>query len=202
MPNYHLPIAVVVAILVVFAGCLGGSAGDEQATSTATEGGRDVPATHETQNLSVTNYRFDEVAVTVQAVRGPIEALTFTYQDGSEETGPRPQDAARHGWPRVALGDEVTAVAPANATEVARWATVVPRNETVSLPTVATHENTSYLVIVHLPAFEQVVRVDVVECTPPSPEVERFELQLGGLERNGEGQPISSRGTSCTQVGR
>lgn len=198
MTSHRIFIAVVVAVLVVFAGCLGGLVGEKQSTSTATDDGRAVPTAHATQNISITNYRFDEIIVTVQAVEGPVETLNFTYQNGSTQTESRPQDAARHGWPRVSLGDEVTAVAPANATEVARWSAAVPRNETVSLPTVATHPNASYLVVVHLPAFEQVVHVDIVECTPPFPSLKRFELQLGGLKTEGEGQPTASRQGTCT----
>lgn len=202
--------AIVVVVLVVLAGCLGGLLGGERSsptptetavdssavqsspsrtptspatptsTPTATEDGPTVPATQEPRNLSVTNYRYEEVVVTVRAVRGPVEKLNVTYGNGSVRTDARKEYDVDVGWPFGPwLGRNVTSVEPVDTTAVARWSADVSRNETVSLPTVATHPHVSYLVVVYHPFFEQVVDGRLVECTPPFSRVERFELQMG-----------------------
>jgi hypothetical protein len=200
----RIPPIAVVATMAVLAGCSGGFAGPD----TATPAGPDEPSptatdeapsqtNHETRNLSITNGGFDEMVVTLGAVDGRIESFTVTYENGSTRTLSRPTNESGGGWPYILPSDEVTAAEPANVTEVARWSTVLERNETLSLPTVASHPNATYLVVLRQPRSEHLFAVTVVECDQPFPTLERFELQVGGLESDGAGQPRSHSSIEC-----
>lgn len=210
MPFDFAPKTLLVALVVLLAGCNGGLAGDAPATTptetesntpttSTTEVDRDGQAALVTQNISITNHRFDAVVVTVYALRGSVKQINYSYGNGSARTNTRPQGDAGKVWPDVDLGDNVTGDEPVNNTEVARWSAHVTQNETVSLPTVASRQNVSYLIVVYHPAFQQAIHIELFECpNAPWTIIDEIHLQLGGLESDGAGHPTKSAHTSCT----
>lgn len=200
----RVPTIAVVATMAVLAGCSGGFAGPDTATPPGPDDPTPTPTdeapprtNHETRTLSITNGGFDEMVVTLGAYDGRIDSFTVTYGNGSTRILSRPTNERGGGWPYILPGDEVTAVEPANVTELARWSTVLERNETLSLPTVASHRNATYLVVLRQQRSEHLFAVSVVDCDRPFPTLERFELQVGGLERDGAGQPRSHSSIEC-----
>lgn len=221
--NHRVSIAALLIGSVVLAGCSGAFLGPETsaprttehepspqpatatepATPTATETASNGSGVPERQNITVTNYHSAAVTVTVHAVGRPVTKLRLTSANGSVQTDARSDYDAGLGWPYGPYWVEnLTSVTPANTTELGRWSTVVAPGETASLPTLATRENVTYLVVVSLSSSGRVLTAALPTCVsagPDHPTVAQFTVRIGEMEGADEDPPLSGSGSStCT----